>query len=94
MVPVAGEGLTVYQEVTLGGSDDKEREYTINLPIYSCVHIVYIGIKEGSILKSAGDYEITKPIVVCFEKCEFDPVRDAALREFTDNPYIYSFVLN
>ncbi len=43
--------------------DAKEREYTINLPIYSCVHKVYIGIKEGSTLKAAGDYGITKPIV-------------------------------
>ncbi|MBR5473341.1 MAG: hypothetical protein IKU82_05070 [Clostridia bacterium] len=41
----------------------QEREYTINMPIYSCVHKVYIGIKEGSTLKPAGDYKNTKPIV-------------------------------
>jgi len=40
-----------------------EREYTVNMPIYSCVHKVYIGIKEGSTLKAAPDYNITKPIV-------------------------------
>ena len=40
-----------------------EREYTINMPIYSCVHKMYIGIKEGSTLKPADDYQITKPIV-------------------------------
>ena len=43
--------------------DPAEREYTINMPIYSCVHKVYIGIKEGSVLKVAPDYENTKPIV-------------------------------
>ena len=40
-----------------------EREYTINMPIYSCVHKVYIGIKEGSTLKPAGDYKVKTPIV-------------------------------
>ncbi len=40
-----------------------EREYTINMPIYSCVYKVYVGIKEGSTLKPAPDYSITKPIV-------------------------------
>lgn len=43
--------------------DAAEREYTINMPIYSCVHKVYIGIKEGSVLKAAADYKNTKPIV-------------------------------
>lgn len=43
--------------------DVAEREYTINMPIYSCVHKVYIGIKEGCVLKAADDYKITKPIV-------------------------------
>ena len=43
--------------------DPYEREYTINMPIYSCVYKMYIGIKEGSTLKPAPDYKITKPIV-------------------------------
>ncbi len=43
--------------------DPCEREYTVNMPIYSCVHKIYIGIKEGSTLKAAPDYNITKPIV-------------------------------
>lgn len=43
--------------------DAAEREYTINMPIYACVHKVYVGIKEGSTLKPAGDYKIIKPIV-------------------------------
>ena len=33
------------------------------MPIYACVHKVYIGIKEGSALKPANDYQITTPIV-------------------------------
>ena len=43
--------------------DPAEREYTINMPIYSCVHKMYVGIKEGCTLKPAGDYGITKPVV-------------------------------
>lgn len=43
--------------------DPAEREYTINMPIYSCVFKMYIGIKEGCTLKHATDYTITKPIV-------------------------------
>ncbi len=44
-------------------ADPQEREYTINMPIYACVHKVYIGIKDGCSLKSANDYKITKPVV-------------------------------
>ena len=43
--------------------DPCEREYTINLPLYACVHKVYIGVKDGCTLKPADDYKITKPIV-------------------------------
>lgn len=43
--------------------DPAEREYTINMPIYSCVHKIYVGIKVGCSLKPADDYSITKPIV-------------------------------
>ena len=43
--------------------DAEEREYTINMPIYTCVHKIYVGIKEGCTLKPASDYKITKPIV-------------------------------
>ena len=40
-----------------------EREYTINMPLYSGVDAMYVGIKEGSVLKAAPDYEIAKPVV-------------------------------
>lgn len=43
--------------------DPAEREYTINMPIYSGVYKMYIGVKEGCTLKPATDYTITKPIV-------------------------------
>ncbi len=40
----------------------EEREYTINMPLYSGIDKMYIGIKEGSVLKAAPDYEIAKPV--------------------------------
>ena len=40
-----------------------EREYTLNMPLYSETDKMYIGIKEGSTLKAAPDYETKKPIV-------------------------------
>ncbi len=43
--------------------DPEEREYTINMPIYASTHKVFVGIKEGSTLKPADDYSITKPVV-------------------------------
>lgn len=42
---------------------NESKEYTVNLPLYSETDKVYIGIKEGSTLKAAPDYEIKKPIV-------------------------------
>ncbi len=42
---------------------NESKEYTVNLPLYSETDKVYIGIKQGSTLKAAPDYEIKKPIV-------------------------------
>lgn len=42
---------------------NEEREYTINMPLYSETDKIYIGIKEGSTLKAAPDYKTEKPIV-------------------------------
>lgn len=39
------------------------KEYTINFPICADIKEVYIGIKEGCILKKASDYSIKKPVV-------------------------------
>ena len=43
--------------------DPAEREYTVNMPLYSRVEKMYIGIKAGSVLKPAPDYAVTTPIV-------------------------------
>ena len=43
--------------------DPAEREYTVNMPLYSVVEKLYIGIKEGSVLRAAPDYAVTRPIV-------------------------------
>ena len=40
-----------------------EREYTINMPLYSNVIEFFIGLKEGSVLKAAPAYSYEKPIV-------------------------------
>lgn len=44
-------------------ADVCEREYTINMPLYSGIDKMYIGIKEGCTLKPAEEYKIGKPIV-------------------------------
>lgn len=49
--------------INLPFDDNTEREYTINMPLYSGVDKMYVGIKEGSVLKAAPDYAIKKPIV-------------------------------
>ena len=43
--------------------DKKERVLTINFPNYNEVFEVYIGLLDGSVIKEAPEYEITKPIV-------------------------------
>ena len=40
-----------------------EAEYTLNLPLYSGVSSIYIGLKEGSSLNSPSDYRIKLPVV-------------------------------
>ena len=43
--------------------EKKEREKTINFPLYSDVLDLHIGLQEGSVLKRAKPYRNTKPIV-------------------------------
>ncbi|MBR6523437.1 MAG: SGNH/GDSL hydrolase family protein [Clostridia bacterium] len=43
--------------------DKKEREITINFPLYSEVLDLYIGLQENSVLKEAKPYKNDKPIV-------------------------------
>lgn len=40
-----------------------EKVITLNMPLYSTVKKLYIGVKEGSVLKEAPKYRITKPVV-------------------------------
>lgn len=42
---------------------EKERIITINFPNYNDVYELYIGLLDGSAIKEAPEYEITKPIV-------------------------------
>lgn len=45
-------------------ADNKaEKIITINMPLYSTVKSLYIGIKEGSVLKAAPGYSNEKPVV-------------------------------
>ena len=44
-------------------TDNKEREITINFPLYSEVSELYIGLDENAILKKAPGYKHKKPIV-------------------------------
>ena len=55
--------VTTEYEGVINVPFDDEREYTINMPLYSGVDKIYIGIKDGSVLKAAPDYEIATPIV-------------------------------
>lgn len=55
--------VTTEYENVVDIPDVAEREYTINMPLYSNVEKMYVGIKEGSTLKTASGYKITKPIV-------------------------------
>ncbi len=43
--------------------DGEEREYTINLPLYSGVKRLFVGIKEGCTLKAPSPYRLDKPVV-------------------------------
>ena len=43
--------------------EQKERIVTINFPLYSSVSKLYVGLKEGSVLKEAPEYKIEKPII-------------------------------
>ncbi len=40
-----------------------ERVITVNFPLYGDIKELYIGIKDGSVLKAAPDYRIEKPFV-------------------------------
>ena len=40
-----------------------ERDITLNFPLYNSVYQLYVGIKEGCVLKASPEYKYDKPIV-------------------------------
>ena len=52
-----------YESVHDFSSGDKERDLTINFPLYNDVYELYIGYKEGSVFKAPAEYKYDKPIV-------------------------------
>lgn len=63
IVPPANVTTEYEGVINVPFTDNEEREYTINMPLYSGINKMYVGIKEGSVLKAAPDYRIEKPIV-------------------------------
>lgn len=53
----------VFESIIDLDDDLQGQEYTINFPICSSIKEIYIGVKDGSILKKATDYTIKKPVV-------------------------------
>lgn len=52
-----------YESVLDHVNGRQERIVTINFPLYSEVHQLYIGVQEGSVLETAPDYLKGKPVV-------------------------------
>ncbi len=59
-VPTRG---AVEHEGVIDFSVQKERIFTANFPLYNPISSVYVGIKEGSVLKAAPDYTVKLPMV-------------------------------
>lgn len=49
--------------INLREGDIGLHEYTINFPLYNGVKEIYVGLKEGSVLKSPSEYDIKVPVV-------------------------------
>lgn len=60
--PVPGQGDGDFESLREVG-DRREREITINLPLYSGISELYIGLDEKASLKAADPYKIAKPVV-------------------------------
>ena len=50
-------------ESVIDFAECRERYITINLPLYSPVIKLYIGLKDGAVLKEAPEYRVKKPVV-------------------------------
>jgi len=56
-------GMTDGYESVIRFTDSKEREITINFPLFSIVSDVYIGLEEAAVVKKTAGYKHEKPIV-------------------------------
>ena len=61
--PVPGQGDGDFESLREVEGECREREITINMPLYSGVFELYIGLKEGATLAAADPYKISKPVV-------------------------------
>lgn len=59
--PTANESKGYESIIRLDGQ--KQREFTINMPLYTDVKKIYIGLKEGSKISAPGEYKNEKPVV-------------------------------
>ena len=50
-------------ESVIDFAEGVEREITINLPLYSSVKKLYIGLKDGCVVKETPEYRVKKPVV-------------------------------
>ena len=50
-------------ESVIDFAERRERYVTINLPLYSYVSKLYVGLQEGSVLKEAPEHRVKKPVV-------------------------------
>ena len=50
-------------ESVIDFADKRERYITINMPLYSSVSKLYVGLQEGRMLKEAPGYRVKKPVV-------------------------------
>ena len=60
--PVPGQGDGDFESKRDIG-DRREREITVNMPLYSGITELYIGLDEGASLSAADPYKISKPVV-------------------------------
>ena len=62
--PVHGQGDGDFESIReIDKKDVREREITVNLPLYSGIKELYIGLDEGATLSAADPYKISKPVV-------------------------------
>lgn len=56
-------GITDGYESVIRFDSRRQREITINFPLYSSVSELYIGLERDAVLKKAGEYQREKPMV-------------------------------